>query len=52
MLAEYAGATIERLETDSGPAEYEAHIVTADGDRVIVLMDADFTVTGTDTYGG
>ena len=51
-LAKYPGATIERVETDSGDAEYEAHIVTADGERLTVLMDKSFTVTGTDTHGG
>jgi hypothetical protein len=39
------GGTIERLETDSGPAEYEAHMRKADGSRVTVLMDAQFNVT-------
>ena len=50
-LAKYPGATIERVETDSDGV-YEAHIVTADGDRLIVQMDKDFAVTGTDSHGG
>jgi len=50
-LAEYPGATIERVETDSDGV-YEAHIVTAAGDRVTVLLDDSFAVTGTQTGGG
>jgi hypothetical protein len=50
VLAEYPGATIERSETDSGGV-YEAHIVTADGERLTVLVGEDFTVTGTETGG-
>ncbi|RBY74402.1 hypothetical protein DQ238_22085 [Geodermatophilus sp. TF02-6] len=50
VLAAYPGATIERTETDSGGV-YESHIVTADGERIIVLVGADFTVTGTDSGG-
>jgi hypothetical protein len=48
VLAEYPGATIERTETDSGGV-YESHIVTADGERLTVLVGEDFTVTGTET---
>jgi hypothetical protein len=50
VLAKYPGATIERTETDSGGV-YESHIVTTDGSHVIVEVDADFAVTGTDTGG-
>ena len=50
MLAEVPDATIERTETDSGGV-YESHIVTADGDRLTVLVDEDFAVTGTETGG-
>ncbi len=50
VLAEYPGATIERSETDAGGV-YEAHIVTADGERLTVLVGEDFTVTGTETGG-
>ena len=50
VLAEYPDATIERTETDSGGV-YESHIVTADGDRLTVLVDEDFAVTGTETGG-
>ena len=49
-LAKYPGATISRVETDSGGV-YEAHIVTADGDRLTVLVGEDFAVTGTDSHG-
>ena len=49
-LAEYPEATIERTETDSGGV-YESHIVTADGERLTVLVGEDFTVTGTETGG-
>src|SRR5829696_8993259 len=38
-LAKYPGATIQRVETDSDGV-YEAHLVTADGNRVTVEMDA------------
>jgi hypothetical protein len=50
-LAAYPGATVQRVETDSDGV-YEAHVVTADGTRLIVQMDASFAVTGTDTGGG
>lgn len=49
-LAKYPGATIQRVETDSAGV-YEAHLITAAGERLIVQMDATFTVTGNDTGG-
>ena len=49
-LAEYPGATVERLETDS-EGVYEAHLVTADGTPVTVLVGEDFEVTGTEEGG-
>ena len=49
VLAEYPGATIERVETDSGGV-YEAHIVTTDDERLTVLVDEDFEVTGTESH--
>ena len=49
-LAQYPHATIERVETDSDGV-YEAHIVTAAGDHVIVQVGEDFAVTGTQTMG-
>jgi hypothetical protein len=51
VLAKYAGATIERTETDSDGV-YESHIVTTAGDHVIVQVGKDFAVTGTQTGGG
>ena len=52
-LAAVPGATVIRVETDSGDAEYEAHLKKADGTTVTVLMDANFTVTSTvDGFGG
>ena len=50
-LAKYPGATIQRVETDSNGV-YEAHIVTKDGGPLTVLVGKDFTVTGTDDFGG
>jgi hypothetical protein len=47
-LAKYPNATVQRVETDSDGV-YEAHIVTASGDQVIVQVGTDFTVTGTQT---
>jgi hypothetical protein len=51
VLAEYPGAAIERTETDSDGV-YESHIVTTDGEHLIVQVGEDFAVTGTDTGGG
>jgi hypothetical protein len=51
VLAEYPDATIERTETDSAGV-YESHIVTADGEHVIVQVGEDFSVTGTESGGG
>ena len=50
VLAEYPGATVEWLETDS-EGVYEAHVTTADGTRVTVAVDADFEVTGAQEGG-
>jgi len=41
------GATIIRVETDSGGAAYEAHMKKADGTYVTVKMDSNFKVTST-----
>ena len=49
-LTKYPSATIQRVETDS-EGVYEAHIITASGDQVIVQVGKDFTVTGTQTGG-
>jgi hypothetical protein len=48
--ARYPKATIQRVETDSDGV-YEAHIVTADGQELIVQVGKDFTVTGTQNGG-
>ena len=50
VLAAYPGATIERTESDSDGV-YESHVLTTDGDHVIVQVGADFAVTGTDSGG-
>ena len=47
-LDEYPGATVIRVETDSGDAVYEAHLRTANGSYVTVLFDKSFNVTGTE----
>ena len=47
------GATIIRVETDSGGAAYEAHMQKADGSYVTVAFDKNFNVTGTEQgFGG
>ena len=51
VLAKYPDATIERTETDSDGV-YESHIVTSDGQHVIVQVDDSFAVTGTQTGNG
>ncbi len=47
-LEEYPGATVIRVETDSGDAVYEAHLQKADGSFATVLFDKNFKVTGTE----
>ena len=49
--AKYPDATIQRVETDSDGV-YEAHIITADGQQQIVQVAKDFTITGTQDFGG
>jgi hypothetical protein len=51
VLAEYPDATIRRLETDSDGV-YEAHIITADDERLTVELDESFAITGTETHDG
>ena len=48
-LAEYPGATVLRLETDSDGV-YEAHLETADGTRVTVEVGEDFRITGLEQH--
>ena len=50
VLATYAGASIERAESDSVGYD-ESHVVTADGERLTELGDAGFTVPGSDDHG-
>jgi predicted nucleic acid-binding Zn-ribbon protein len=49
VLAEYPDATIQRVETDS-EGVYEAHIVTADDEQLIVQVGEDFSITGTQSH--
>ena len=47
------GATVIRVETDSGGSAYEAHMQKSDGTLVTVKLDKSFKVTATDTgFGG
>jgi uncharacterized membrane protein YkoI len=51
-LAAVPGATIVRVETDSGGAAYEAHMEKADGSFVTVKLDSSFKVIATqDGFG-
>ena len=51
-LAAVPGATIVRIETDSGGAKYEAHMKKADGSYVTVKLDGSFKVIATqDGFG-
>jgi hypothetical protein len=50
-LAKYPKATLQRVETDSDGV-YEAHVVTAGGQELIVQVGKDFAVTGTVTGHG
>lgn len=51
-LATVPGATVIRVETDSGPAAYEAHMRKSDGSYVTVKMDSSFHVTATQSGFG
>src|SRR4051794_297134 len=51
-LAAVPGATVLRVETDSGPAAYEAHLRKADGTLVTVKLDSSFHVTTVQTGMG
>ena len=52
VLAEYHGATIQRVETDDNGV-YEAHVVTAAGEWLEVEVGEDFTITRTEAgHGG
>jgi hypothetical protein len=44
------GGTNERVENDADTGSpYEAHVRKADGSELIVYVDQNFKVTGTDT---
>jgi hypothetical protein len=51
-LVAVPGATVLRVETDSGPAAYEAHLRKADGTLVTVKLDSSFHVTAVQTGMG
>lgn len=53
VLASVPGATVIRLETDSGGGEHEAHLAKADGSEVMALLDTSFKVADTaEGFGG
>src|SRR3954447_7113682 len=49
VLAKVPGATIERMETDSDGAAYEAHIRKPDGTPATVKLDKAFAVTAVES---
>jgi uncharacterized membrane protein YkoI len=51
-LAAVPGAKVIRVETDSGGAQYEAHLTKADGSEVTVKLDSSFKVTATESGFG
>lgn len=51
-LAAVHGATVVRVETDSGPAAYEAHLRKSDGSYVTVKLDKGFHVVATQSGFG
>ena len=44
-LAAVPGGTVERVENDAEGSPYEAHMTNAEGNRVTVKLDSNFTVT-------
>jgi hypothetical protein len=44
-----SGGTVDRVETDAEGATYEAHVTKADGSRVTVKVNADFSVASIET---
>ena len=50
-LAAVPGATVERVETDSGGSPYEAHVTKPDGSHATVKVDKDFKVTSVENDG-
>jgi hypothetical protein len=51
-LAAVAGGTVDRIESDSGDAVYEAHMTKADGTKVTVKFDKNLKVTGVEAGMG
>lgn len=53
VLAAHPGATVDRLETnDGGESAYEAHLTTAEGERLTVFVDESFAVVGEEAGRG
>jgi hypothetical protein len=50
-LAQYPGATIVRVETDSDGAASEVHLTTADGKNVTITFDANNAIVATKVNG-
>ncbi|MDX6689238.1 MAG: hypothetical protein QOG15_695 [Solirubrobacteraceae bacterium] len=51
--AKVSGATVERVENDVDTGSpYEAHMRKSDGSEIVVYVDSNFKVTGTDTMHG
>jgi uncharacterized membrane protein YkoI len=46
------GGKVDRVETDSGDAAYEAHMTKADGSKVTVKFDKNGNVTGVEAGMG
>jgi hypothetical protein len=44
-----SGGTVDRVETDAEGATYEAHVTKADGSKVTVKVNADFSVASVET---
>ena len=51
-LAAQPGATVIRVETDSGGAAYEAHMKKSDGSEITLKFDSSFNVTATQSGFG
>jgi len=51
-LKKVPGATVIRVETDSGDATYEAHLKKSDGTLVTVKFDKNLAVTGVEAGMG
>jgi len=51
-LAKVPGATVYRVETDSGDAAYEVHLTKSDGTEATVKFDKNLNVTALETGMG